>query len=66
MIEGKVITNIDFVPEIFVMEDYVPKGPARMRGVKIMCNGLSVTVPMVALPELLRVMESYLIHPYPR
>ena len=59
MIEGQVVSSQQFVPPVTLREGYMTHGPLDMRSVEVMCNGQAVRVPVVSLPEVIKVLETF-------
>ena len=60
MIEGQILSDVEWVPPVTVQSDVIYNGPAAIRAVKIGVRGVQVSVPIPSLPELLRVLASFL------
>jgi hypothetical protein len=58
MIQGW-ITGDQWVPQVNLREDRMPAGPLELAGVLIECKGIHVTVPVVLLPELIKMLETF-------
>lgn len=52
---------VRFAPPCFIREDLIYKGPISFNSVRVECNGIFTLIPRIMLPEIIKVLQTYVI-----